>query len=234
MPTLNAGFRQFLLVFTGTWYTKMSGPATVLFTVGAVFFSEIWLKLLLGLLAVVCGVSSSYAVWRRERQGLLVERGRNAKPEISVAILDALFDQADLVQTSRLFDGRQISTRLVYIALVVEFRNVRPCNASIDRCSLVIETPVGVLRPVLLSELEPEPTPVKLRSPFGIQEMEPNLSVVHGLTVTRYVRFAFNLRIGVDDDFQKQGTFVVSAIDSFGIERVDKKHFSASDQSIVG
>ncbi len=86
---MKSGFGSFLHAFAESWFTLMSGPLTVPFTVAAVFVPPVWLKTLLALLAVVCAVTSSYAVWRREREATMrereatmLERQKNERPEL--------------------------------------------------------------------------------------------------------------------------------------------------------
>ncbi len=64
---VSTSFRTYLRAFGGDWFTRMSGPATVPFVILAIYFPNAPLKVLFTVLAVGCGVSSSYCVWRRER-----------------------------------------------------------------------------------------------------------------------------------------------------------------------
>ena len=64
---IDTGFMAFLRAFGGNWLTRMSGPLTVPFAIAALFAPGFY-KLLFTTLAVVCGVSSSYEVWRNERK----------------------------------------------------------------------------------------------------------------------------------------------------------------------
>jgi hypothetical protein len=64
---VDAGFMAFLRAFGANWLTRMSGPLTVPFAIAALF-SPGFYKLLFAALAIVCGVSSSYEVWRNERK----------------------------------------------------------------------------------------------------------------------------------------------------------------------
>lgn len=66
-PPLDTGFMAFLRAFGGSWLTSMSGPLTVPLAVAALFVPGVY-KLLFAALAVICGVFSSYRVWRSERQ----------------------------------------------------------------------------------------------------------------------------------------------------------------------
>jgi hypothetical protein len=59
-------FRAFLRAFGESWLTQMSGPLTVPFAIAALFVPGFY-KLLFAVLAVVCGVFSSYRVWRTAR-----------------------------------------------------------------------------------------------------------------------------------------------------------------------
>lgn len=79
---VNTGFLQFLKAFTKSWFTLMSGPATVPFTIAAVFVSQPWLKALLGALALSCAILSSYLVWCNERLAYIGEREKNGWPDI--------------------------------------------------------------------------------------------------------------------------------------------------------
>jgi hypothetical protein len=58
-----ASFRRYLKAFWADWSTRMSGPATVPFTFLALYFPG-WVRFLFALLAIFCGVFSSYRVWR--------------------------------------------------------------------------------------------------------------------------------------------------------------------------
>src|SRR5882762_1191088 len=64
---VDIGFKAFLRAFGENWLTRMSGPLTVPLAIGALFAPGFY-KLLFGTLAIVCGVSSSYEVWRNERK----------------------------------------------------------------------------------------------------------------------------------------------------------------------
>lgn len=110
MSTPIARFGQFLLAFADTWFTKMSGPLTVPFAIAAAFVSHPWLKLSLGSLALLCGVSSSYAVWRKERESriaevetlkeaLMVERQKNERPELLGGIIGVSKSPLSLLNT---------------------------------------------------------------------------------------------------------------------------------------
>jgi hypothetical protein len=64
---VDTGFMAFLRAFGENWLTRMSGPLTVPFAIAALFAPGFY-KVLFAALAVVCGVSSSYEVWRNERK----------------------------------------------------------------------------------------------------------------------------------------------------------------------
>jgi hypothetical protein len=57
------GFNAFLRAFGESWLTLMSGPLTVPFAIAALVLPGFY-KLLFAVLAVLCGVFSSYRVWR--------------------------------------------------------------------------------------------------------------------------------------------------------------------------
>jgi hypothetical protein len=56
-------FVAFLRAFGESWLTLMSGPLTVPFAIAALVLPGFY-KLLFAVLAVLCGVFSSYRVWR--------------------------------------------------------------------------------------------------------------------------------------------------------------------------
>ncbi len=62
----DSSFFAFLHAFGEGWLTLMSGPATVPFAILALFAPGHY-KLLFAALAIICGVFSSYQVWRNER-----------------------------------------------------------------------------------------------------------------------------------------------------------------------
>lgn len=64
LPTI----KGFLSAFGANWFTKMSGPLTVPFTLAALFVPSTWLKALFAALAILCGAAASYAVWAAERR----------------------------------------------------------------------------------------------------------------------------------------------------------------------
>ena len=66
-PPVDTGFMAFLRAFGANWLTRMSGPLTVPFAIATLFVPRFY-KLLLGTLAIICGVYSSYEVWRSERK----------------------------------------------------------------------------------------------------------------------------------------------------------------------
>jgi hypothetical protein len=59
-------FGAFLRAFGDSWLTKMSGPLTVPFTIGALLLPGL-LKSIFAILAITSGVFSSYHVWRNAR-----------------------------------------------------------------------------------------------------------------------------------------------------------------------
>jgi hypothetical protein len=69
MPTRRPGrsVRDFVHAFGADWFTRMSGPWSVPFAAGAVYFPQTWVKVIFGALAAVCLVAGAYFVWRRER-----------------------------------------------------------------------------------------------------------------------------------------------------------------------
>jgi hypothetical protein len=62
-PPPDLTFVGFIRAFWQDWTTKMSGPATVPFTALAVYFPG-YPRLLFVTLAIVCGIYSSYQVWK--------------------------------------------------------------------------------------------------------------------------------------------------------------------------
>lgn len=67
MPTRREVY-EFFLAFNGQWLTRMSGPLTVPFTLLALFVPSSRLKLLFSIMAIVCAVVSSFAVWAGEHR----------------------------------------------------------------------------------------------------------------------------------------------------------------------
>jgi hypothetical protein len=65
--------KGFLRAFGDRWATKMSGPLTVPFALLALFVSGTWPKLLFAILAIVCGLVSSYGVWATERNHVVTK-----------------------------------------------------------------------------------------------------------------------------------------------------------------
>ncbi len=87
------GLREFLKSFAASLLTKMSGPASVPFIFLALIVENRLHKMLFAALAIICAFSSSYLVWRRER-----ERARELAQKLSLAearpepLLDIVFD----------------------------------------------------------------------------------------------------------------------------------------------
>ena len=90
MQSDHPSFKGFILAFGANWFTKMSGPLTVPFTVGALFAPSTWAKALLAALAIVCGGVASYGVWAQERKKLCAEEEARKQAE------------------SRMYDGRPL------------------------------------------------------------------------------------------------------------------------------
>lgn len=65
-PTIKGFFKA----FGADWLTKMSGPLTVPFTIGALFAPGKWLKAIFAAMAILCGGAASYGVWAAERRAL--------------------------------------------------------------------------------------------------------------------------------------------------------------------
>jgi hypothetical protein len=57
----------YLRAFFSDWLTIMCGPASVPFTVLAIWSTQRTNKILWGCFAIVCGIYGSYRVWRKER-----------------------------------------------------------------------------------------------------------------------------------------------------------------------
>jgi hypothetical protein len=66
-PPPDVRFVAFLRAFGANWLTKMSGPLTVPFALAALFVTTQYLRVLFGLLAIVCGIVASYEVWKDAR-----------------------------------------------------------------------------------------------------------------------------------------------------------------------
>ena len=73
MQSDRPSFKGFFLAFGANWFTKMSGPLTVPFTIGALFAPVTWAKAICAALAIVCGGGASYAIWEHERKKLCTE-----------------------------------------------------------------------------------------------------------------------------------------------------------------
>src|SRR5438046_2823191 len=67
----SVSFWVFLRAFGGSWFTKMSGPATVPLLIAAMFVRGVIYRVLLLATAIFCAVASAYAVWKRERERVL-------------------------------------------------------------------------------------------------------------------------------------------------------------------
>lgn len=59
--------RNFVRAVGHKWFTAMSGPLSVPLAFFALFLENVWLKMLFGLLAIVCAFFASFWVWRTER-----------------------------------------------------------------------------------------------------------------------------------------------------------------------
>jgi hypothetical protein len=195
----------------------MSGPLTVPFAIAAVFVPQVWLKILLAVLSLVCAVASSYAVWRRQREAFLQECDRNQKPDIKAQIEEVLLQRSPVTTSGH--EGKQMVRRsTLYITVTVHFVNSRPPDATIDRLTLAVETPSRVLRPSLLSKRDPfDRTGMVLTAPKNISEIEANVLLRQGVGVTRFVRFI--VEEWDSDDLERTGVLRFTAVDSFGIER---------------
>jgi hypothetical protein len=210
-----AGLRRFFAAFGATWFTMMSGPLTVPFTVAAIFFDQIWLKLLLGVLALVCAFAASFSVWRRERLAFLTEIGRNGKPEIRVKIVEGTAERLQATFTGYRGDPpRLVEEFSVLITLVITLLNVRPHPCSADRCSLKVNTPKRNPEIKAFSKATPiELMGLKIAAPHGIPEMEINLPLRQGVGATRYVRFL--AEVWKDDHFANDALLILAIEDSF-------------------
>jgi hypothetical protein len=82
-----ASLKAFLRAFGERWFTAMCGPLTVPFAVLALYMEQKYLKLLFGILAVLCMGFSSYWIWKREREA------RCAAEELLEPKLEILFGE---------------------------------------------------------------------------------------------------------------------------------------------
>lgn len=99
---MDATFINFLKAFTASWFTLMSGPLSVPLAIGAFFVPGNVAKAILAVTAVVCIVSASFSVWRRERQAVvaLSARGEQREHRRKVRLVLAAFlsDGQELMQ----------------------------------------------------------------------------------------------------------------------------------------
>lgn len=89
----SSSFKSFLRAFGARWFTAMSGPLTVPFSVLALIVEARYQKILFGVLALSCAVFAAYWVWKVEREELIAkqteldeERAGRSRPDISVEI----------------------------------------------------------------------------------------------------------------------------------------------------
>jgi hypothetical protein len=208
------GFAQFLRAFMESWFTKMSGPLTIPFAIAALFVPQVWLKLLCAVLALLCGGSASYAIWRRERQAFITERDKNLRPEIAVSIADGTLEASSRSQAGyRTPANLFVNEFWACITLFPAFVNKRPCLASIDSCSLRIKTSLRTIEMIRLRENRlPDDASIDLTKPTHLSEMEQNVLLTPGPTVTRFVQFVAELW----KEELPEAELLFRAVDSFG------------------
>jgi hypothetical protein len=112
-PTL----RNFFRAFGARWFISMSGPTTVPFAVAAVFVPSTWQKVILVALAVLCGLLSSYWVWRIERQA------RNEEFTRAAPHLDILWNPTDGAYR---FDFQRTGVNILFRVCVVNTSHAHP------------------------------------------------------------------------------------------------------------
>jgi hypothetical protein len=117
---------------------------------------------------------------------LAAEKERNRKPGISVQIVAGCYWIVSY-SDSRL-DDQVFRTRLIYIALEVEFFNASPQVGSVDKWRLVVETPNGEIAAATPAPGVPPPSGL-LESRVPKASMEPHLRVDHGITIRRCDHF---------------------------------------------
>jgi len=217
------GVKQFLHAFTGSWFTKMSGPFTVPFAVASLLVPQAWLKAVFGATAIACGIGASYAVWRKERVQLLLERenaarelaaerARNGKPDIRIRIEDVLWQRSS-VENHGLTDRDRWHN--LYIAPTVHFVNSNPPDATIAKVFLEIRTATEVFRAQLASQAGPlDAAGLRLVDPKNASEMESDLLLRCGIGKTRFIRFLTRER--GSKDLEQSATLKLTAIDSLG------------------
>jgi hypothetical protein len=97
---MDATFSNFLKAFAASWFTRMSGPLSVPLAIGAVFVPSDLVKLILAITAVICGVSASFSVWRRERLARLAEAPAGKRMIVKNAIGAAIREAEQLYRQS--------------------------------------------------------------------------------------------------------------------------------------
>ena len=137
------------------------------------------------------------------------------RPEISVSVDRGTLQQAHATSTGYRGD-RLVKEVWVCITLIVTFLNKRPCAASVDRCSLEIQTPLRTIAAKLLSEVSDVGALgfPPITKPLTTPEMEANVALQQGIAATRYVQFL--AEVWKDDHLDTEAQLILSAINSFG------------------
>ncbi|HZW95952.1 MAG TPA: hypothetical protein VFF64_23605 [Candidatus Eremiobacteraceae bacterium] len=157
---------------------------------------------------------------------LLAERGRNARPEITIAVTEGLFEWGPFEGTS----GADRTTRADFIiTLGIQLVNIRPCGPpTVVDWSLEIETAGRTFHPqreritdVLLIERDTRyrrtRTGISRKVTEALAEFDEGRPLVCGLPVSGYIRFVIrDLEKSDYDAFQDNMTLKLCAVDSFG------------------
>lgn len=175
------------------WIAIMSGSLSVFREAYGIFVAQpVDSKSIFWQCAWIAFVVSAAIAWWQEHHALTVERSKNQRPEVSVTIEGGSLEPSTKSQTGyRGPENRAVNEFWVCITLFTFFANARPCQTTVDRCSLRIRTPLRTLQAIHLPEgTLPGHVLLELTKPRHLSEMEPNVLLSQGIGVTRFVQFA--------------------------------------------
>lgn len=145
---------------------------------------------------------------------LATEHAKNSKPDVAVTIISGTLERSSITSACKV-GGVFVEEFAVCITLIANFVNRRPCFASIDMVTLVVQTASGRrIEPRVRSQVLEDSFMRSALKPNDLSELEANLVLTQGIGATRFIQF-FAL-FQKSDRLDVQSGFYLMAKDSFG------------------
>ncbi len=162
---------------------------------------------------------------------------QSTKPQITLRIVASEVKRIPRMISLKEIDGKLDVEVKSVVTVTFSALNTEPCSTTLDRCSMLIETPSGNL-PTTNADLVPyELNGHQLNKPSGIFSLELNAPLTHGNTITRYVNWLVKEVVTIPSSdntfplameqlvtearaataYEKVGRLRLTVVDSFGL-----------------